>query len=52
MYEGTWVVDEVCRAVEMGYSFVYVFEFREYNVTRFDNDNSSGGLFAQYVTCS
>ena len=29
---GTWVVDEVCKAMEMGYSLVDVFEFWEYNV--------------------
>jgi hypothetical protein len=44
---GTWVVDEVSKAVEMGYSLVDVFEFWEYNVTRFEN--GEGGLFAEYV---
>ncbi len=33
----------------MGYSLVDVFEFWEYNVTRYDNETNSGGLFAQYV---
>jgi hypothetical protein len=32
---GTWVVDEISKAVEMGYSVVDVFEFWEYSVTRF-----------------
>jgi hypothetical protein len=31
----TWVVDEVSKAVEMGYGLVDVFEFWEYSVTRF-----------------
>ena len=47
---GTWVIDEVCKAVEMGYSLVEVFEFWEYAVTRYVKDDAnSGGLFAQYV---
>jgi hypothetical protein len=44
---GTWVVDEVSKAVEMGYSLVDVFEFWEYSVTRFDN--GEGDLIAEYV---
>jgi hypothetical protein len=43
----TWVVNEVSKAVEMGYSLVDVFECWEYSVTRLENDE--GGLFAQYV---
>ena len=46
---GTWVVDEVCKAFEMGYNLLDVFEFWEYNVTSYDNETNSGGLFAQYV---
>jgi hypothetical protein len=43
---GTWIVDEVRKAVEMGYSLVDVFEF---SVTCFDKETNSGGLFAEYV---
>ena len=46
---GTWVVDEVPKAVDMGYGLVNVFEFWDYNVTCFDRDSNSGGLFAEYV---
>jgi len=46
---GTWVVDEVLKAVEMGYSVMDVFEFWEYEVTSFDKDTNTGGLFAEYV---
>jgi len=39
---GTWVVDEVRKAVEMGYSVMDVFEFWEYEVTSFDiNTNTA-----------
>jgi hypothetical protein len=40
-------VDEVCKAVEMGYTLVEVFEFWEYSVTRFEN--GEGNIFAEYV---
>ena len=46
---GSWVVDEVCKAVEMGYSLIDMFEFWEYNVMRYDNDTNSDGLFAEYI---
>ena len=45
----TWVVDEVRKAAEMGYSVMDVFEFWEYEVTCFDKDTNTGGLFAEYV---
>jgi hypothetical protein len=44
---GTWVIDEVCKAVEMGYSVVEVLEFWEYEVTRLEN--GQGGLIAGYM---
>jgi len=42
---GTWVVDEVRKALEMGYSVMDVFEFWEYEVMCFDKDTNPGGLF-------
>jgi hypothetical protein len=35
---GTWVVDEISKHVEMGYTLVDVFEFYEYSVTPLQND--------------
>ena len=46
---GTWVVDEVRKAIEMGYGLVYLFEFWEYKVTCYDKDTNLGGLFAEYI---
>jgi hypothetical protein len=43
---GTWVVDEVRKAIEMGYILLKVFEFCEYEVTCYDRGNNSGGLFS------
>jgi len=44
---GTWVVNEVRKAVEMSYGFVGVLEFWEYKVTCFDIGTNSGGHFAE-----
>jgi hypothetical protein len=46
---GTWIVDEVRKAVEFGYVVKDVFEFWENNVTCFDKGSNSGGVFAEYV---
>jgi hypothetical protein len=46
---GTWVVDEVRKAVEMGYKLVEVLAFCEYSDTWCDKGSNSGGLFAEYV---
>jgi len=46
---GTSIVDEFRKAVDMGYGLVDVYEFWEYEVTCFDKDTNSGGLFADYV---
>ena len=46
---GSWLTDEVRKAVDMGYGLVEVFEFWEYSVTCFDKDTNSGGLVAEYV---
>jgi len=42
-------MDEVRKAIEMGYVLVDVFEFCEYEVTCFDRNTSSGGLLAEYL---
>ena len=44
-----WVIDEVCKAIEIGYGLVDVFEFWEYSVTCFDRGTNSGGSFSEYV---
>ena len=46
---GTWIVDEVRMAVDIGYGLVDVFEFWEYEVTCFYKDTNSEGLIAEYV---
>ena len=46
---GTWVVDEVRKAVDMGYGLVDMFQFWEYEVKCFHKDLNSRRLFAEYV---
>jgi len=46
---GTWVVDKVRNAIEMGYDLMNVFEFWEYEITFFDRGTKLGSLFAMYV---
>jgi hypothetical protein len=46
---GTWVVDEVRKAIEMGYILMNGFEFWEYEITCFDRGTNSGGIFEQYA---
>ena len=42
-------MDEFCKAIEMGYGLMNVFEFWEYEITCFERRTNSGGLFAEYV---
>jgi len=47
--DGTWVVDEVRKAINMSYGLVEMFEFWEYEVTCFDRGTNAGRRFAEYV---
>jgi hypothetical protein len=46
---GTWVIDEVRLAVQMGYRILEIHELYEYNVTRNDPETREGVLFAGYI---
>ena len=46
---GTWIVDEVRKAVDMGYTVLRVYEFYEYAVTQYDSQTGQGGLFVEYI---
>jgi hypothetical protein len=46
---GVWVVDEVRRAVELGYKVRRIFEFWEYKVKQYDPNTKSGGVFSGYI---
>ncbi|XP_055840374.1 uncharacterized protein LOC129907904 [Episyrphus balteatus] len=47
---GTWVIDEVNKAVEKGYIMLNIFEIWEYNVVQYNPDkNSDDGLFTSMM---
>ena len=46
---GTWVVDEVRKAVDMGYGVMDVFAFCEFEVTFFVKGTNTGGMSEEYV---
>jgi len=46
---GTWVIDEVWLAVQMGCMNLEIHELYEYNVTRYETETREGVLFAGYI---
>ena len=46
------MVDKVRKAIEMRYGLVILFEFWDYEVTCFEIDTNSCGIFAEYVNVS
>ncbi|XP_031781451.1 uncharacterized protein LOC116416625 [Nasonia vitripennis] len=46
-FTGTWVANELRKAVELGYRISEIYIIWQYDTTRFDG--TKGGLFAQYV---
>ena len=48
-FTGTWVVDELQKAVELGYCVTEIFIIWQYEITQFDPRTGEGGLFAGYV---
>jgi G:T-mismatch repair DNA endonuclease (very short patch repair protein) len=46
---GTWVMDEVRLAVSKGYRVVEIYEVYEYEVTQYDKQTGTGGLFVDYI---
>ena len=47
---GTWVTDEVKKAVKKGYYVLTIYEVWHFDHTsQYNNETKSGGLFTQYV---
>ena len=46
-FMGTWVADELRKAVDLGYRVTSIYIIWQYKTTRFDGE--SGGLFTDYV---
>lgn len=49
MFSGTWVVDEVKKAISKGYRIIKIHEIWQYEVTQFDLKTGEGGFFAEFV---
>ncbi|XP_046393686.1 uncharacterized protein LOC124161413 [Ischnura elegans] len=47
--KGTWVTDEVKKAVAMGYKVLKTHEVWHYNITKYSRETGEGGLFASYI---
>lgn len=46
---GTWVVDEVRKAVSMGYKIQQIFEIWAYETVQYDSTTKEGGLFTDFI---
>ena len=46
---GTWIVDDVRKAVDMSYTVFRTYEFYEYAVTQYDSQTGLVGLFEEYI---
>lgn len=47
--KGTWVADEIRRALDTGYTILDVYEIWEYEVTQYNPRTKTGGLFVRYI---
>ena len=48
-FSGTWVVHELQKPIELGYSVTEIFVIWQYKSTQYDQASGEGGLFAAYV---
>lgn len=47
---GTWVTDEVKKAVQMGYKISHIYEVWHFDqVSQYDPKSKTGGLFTEYI---
>ncbi|XP_043287522.1 uncharacterized protein [Venturia canescens] len=49
VFSGTWVVDELRKAIACGYKILTVSEIWQYNITQYNRDTQKGGLFTGYI---
>ena len=48
-FTGTWVVDELRKAIELGYRVTEIYVIWQYKISQYDASTGKGGLFAEYV---
>ncbi|XP_055385241.1 uncharacterized protein LOC129614573 [Condylostylus longicornis] len=46
---GTWVIDEVVKAIEKGYKMLEIYEVWEYQTTKYDKNMDTQGLFTNMM---
>ncbi|OXU28863.1 hypothetical protein TSAR_009156 [Trichomalopsis sarcophagae] len=46
---GTWVSDELKKAIDKGYEVTAIYEIWQYKTVQYNRETKSGGLFADYV---
>ncbi|XP_031338143.1 uncharacterized protein LOC116167047 [Photinus pyralis] len=46
---GTWVIDEVKKAIEKGYKVLETYEIWQYATDQYDKRSKTGGLFNEYI---
>ncbi|XP_043272012.1 uncharacterized protein [Venturia canescens] len=49
VFSGTWVVDELRKAIACGYKILTVSEIWQYEITQYNRDTQEGGLFTGYI---
>ena len=50
-FVGTWVTEEIQKAVQLGYQILEIFEVWHYEQkTKYDPKTKSGGLFSEYIS--
>ncbi|XP_030761194.1 uncharacterized protein LOC115886248 [Sitophilus oryzae] len=47
---GTWVIDEVVKALEKGYQVLDIQEVWKYQITQYNPETKQGGLFNGYIS--
>ncbi|XP_063913325.1 uncharacterized protein LOC135129984 [Zophobas morio] len=48
-FTGTFVADELRKALELKYRIIEIFEIWEYDTVKYDPETKTGGLFSEYV---
>ncbi|XP_031348773.1 uncharacterized protein LOC116174886 [Photinus pyralis] len=46
---GTWVIDEVKKAIEKGYKLLVTYEIWKYDTEQYNRNTKTGGLFNGYI---
>ncbi|CAH1103752.1 unnamed protein product [Psylliodes chrysocephalus] len=47
---GTWVIDEILKALEKGYKMIEIYEIWKYETVQYDHNTKTGGLFPEYIS--